>query len=145
VSRYLRSPSGNPVPANALLDVSSWDLAFPAAPLRAPFAAALPADMMDQMDEAYQRTAGRDISADRLAVAIAGRMLFELTASSAPRLLYDLIGTPIATLYELRLRRAASMLRAADVLPEFAAAMEQLASLLFRPDAEELRPYAALG
>ena len=72
-------------------------------------------------------------------------MLFELTASSAPRLLNDLIGTPIATLYELRLRRAASMLRAADVLPEYAGAMEQLASLPFRPQAEKLEPYAALS
>jgi len=130
---------------NALLDVSSWHLAFPAAPLRAPFAAQLPAVVMDEMDEAYQRTAGREITAERLAVAIAGRMLFELTASSAPRLLADLIATPIATLYELRLRRAASTLRAADVLPEFAAAMEQLASQLFRPDAEQLEPYAAFS
>jgi len=108
-------------------------------------AAPLPAEVIDQMDEAYQRAVGREITAERLALATAGRMLFELTVSSAPRLLDDLIGTPIATLYELRLRRAASMLRAADVLPAFADAMEQLASLLFGPDAEKLEPYAALS
>jgi hypothetical protein len=128
---------------NALLDVSSWHLAFPAAPLRLPFAAQLPADVIDEMDTAYESAVCREIDGDRLAVAIAGRILFEVTAPSAPRLLNDLVGTPIVALYLLRARQAASMLRTADLLPELASVMEQLASLLSRPEAEKLEPYYA--
>ena len=128
---------------NALLDVSSWHLAFPAAPLRTPFAAQLPADVIDEMDAAYESAVGREINAERLAVVTAGRMLFEVTAPSAPRLLNDLVGTTIVALYLLRARQAASMLRAAELLPELASVMEQLASLLSRQDAEKLGPYYA--
>jgi len=131
------------VRGNALLDVSSWHLAFPAAPLRIPFAAQLPADVMNEMDAAYESAVGRTIDAERLAVAIAGRMLFEVTAPSAPRLFNDLAGTPIAALYLLRVRHAASVLRTADLLPELATVMEQLASLLSRPNGAELEPYDA--
>ena len=136
----------NSMNGSGLIDVSSWHLAFPAAPLRAPFAGPIPDRLIKQMDGAYEQARGRRTNAANLAFAVACRMLFELTAPSVRRLASGTLDDRIRALYAFRLERAASVLRRAGVLPVLTDAMQSVAAKAKPTTAsgDHLQPYAAV-
>ncbi len=129
-----------------LVDLCSWHLAFPAAPLRLPFAAPLPEQVIAAMDRAYAHATGRPMTVDDLAYASASRMLFELTAPSAWKLTSGTLDDRVRALYMFRLMRAADYLQRAEVLATLAAAMLSVASKTRRAThtVEPLQMYPAL-
>ena len=131
--------------AAPLVDVSSWHLSFPAAPLRSPMPAAIPDAIVALMDRAYAQASGREVDSRDLAFGVASRMLFELTASGAQKLMNGTLDDRIRLLYSIRLDKAAELLQRASVLPTLAAAMTTI-SKKARGGANELpvlAPYPA--
>jgi hypothetical protein len=116
----------NAMTGNGLLDASSWHLAFPPAPLRLPLAGAIPDGVIAAMDQEYQKASGLPNDARALAFAIAGRMLFELTAPSAPKLVAGTLDPRIQMLYAYRLSRAADAFERGAVLPALGALMAEV-------------------
>lgn len=118
----------NAMRGDGLLDVSSWHLAFPPAPLRLPLADALPDAVVAAMDQEYQDASGLTVEEQSLAFAMAARMLYELTTPSAPKLVAGTLDPRIQVLYAYRLRRAAATLERAAVLPALGTLMSEVAA-----------------
>jgi hypothetical protein len=118
----------NSMQADPLLDVASWHLCFPAAPLRSPWAAALPAHVVTEMDRTYEAATGESIDTRRLALACASRMQFELTASGGRKLISGQLPQRVRLLYAVRLEATAELCRNASVLPTLAASMAAIAA-----------------
>jgi len=131
----------------ALVDVSSWHLAFPPAPLVLPLAGLIPDELIRRMDRAYVEASGREITTQDLAPAVASRMLFELTAPSAPKLMSGSLDAGIRALYAFRLMRASELVRQASVLPVLASTMVNIAAKARPSDPATAQPlpYPALA